>query len=203
MAPEATDLLTLMSMFDRQGIPAELLRDGMDQLQFEDTMALLISFSLVRVEFGGQIFNLHRLVQLSARQWLKRQGQLHQLAQKSIRAMEAVFPSGDYETSASCQLLLPHLREIIRFTEEVNQKGHLTVSSMTSRCGRYLYLMGKYQEAEAMCGRALAGDEKALGPKHPYTLTSVSNLGFVLEKQERYHEAEAMHRRALAGREKV
>ncbi|KAI7970683.1 hypothetical protein EIK77_003083 [Talaromyces pinophilus] len=203
MSPKATDLLTLMSMFDRQGIPAELLRDGMDPLQFEDAMAPLISFSLVRVEFGGQSFDLHRLVQLSARQWLKKQGQLHQYAKKSIRVMEAVFPSGDYETSASCQMLLPHVKETIRFTEGLDEDDRLNVLSIANRCGWYLYLMGKYEEAEAMHRRALEGRENVLGAEHPDTLTSVNNLGSVLERQGKYEEAEAMHRRALAGRENV
>jgi tetratricopeptide (TPR) repeat protein len=49
----------------------------------------------------------------------------------------------------------------------------------------------------------LAGSEKALGPEHPDTLTSISNLGSVLTDQGKYEEAEAMHRRALQGYEKV
>jgi Tfp pilus assembly protein PilF len=56
---------------------------------------------------------------------------------------------------------------------------------------------GKYEETEAMHRRALKAREKVLGPEHPYTLTSVSNLGSVLRRQGKYEEAEAMHRRAL------
>jgi hypothetical protein len=37
--------------------------------------------------------------------------------------------------------------------------------------------------------------EKALGREHPDTLTSVSNLGYVLSCQGKYEEAEAIHRR--------
>jgi tetratricopeptide (TPR) repeat protein len=204
MCPKATDLLTLMSIFDRQGIPAELISYGMDRLQFQDAMAPLVSFSLVRVEVGGVSFGLHRLVQLSARQWLKIQAQLHQLARKSIRVMKAVFPSGNYETFAACQTLLPHLKETIRFTESLlDEQDHLNVSSITSRCGWYLFLTGKYEEAEAMHRRALGGREKALCAEHPETLNSVSYLGSVLESQGRYEEAEAMHRRALANRDIV
>jgi Tfp pilus assembly protein PilF len=41
--------------------------------------------------------------------------------------------------------------------------------------------------------QAVQGLEKALGPKHPNTLTSISNLGSVLARQGKYEEAEAMH----------
>ena len=51
--------------------------------------------------------------------------------------------------------------------------------------------------------RVLKATEKVLGPEHPDTLNSVSNLGLVLESQGKYEEAEAMHRRALKGYEKV
>ncbi|CAG8883634.1 unnamed protein product, partial [Penicillium egyptiacum] len=49
----------------------------------------------------------------------------------------------------------------------------------------------KYEEAEAIHRRTLQDREKVLGPEHPDTLTSVSNLGSVLESQGKYEEAEA------------
>jgi tetratricopeptide (TPR) repeat protein len=49
----------------------------------------------------------------------------------------------------------------------------------------------------------LAGYEKALGPEHPDTLSSVYNLATLVSHQGDYAGAEALHRRALAGREKA
>jgi tetratricopeptide (TPR) repeat protein len=60
---------------------------------------------------------------------------------------------------------------------------------------------GTYEEAESMHRRALEGYEKVLGVEHPDTLTSVSQLGTVLERQGKYEEAESMYRRALEGYE--
>ena len=45
----ATDLLMLISMFDRQEIPEYLLYDNTNQLQFKDAIAPLISFTLIQV----------------------------------------------------------------------------------------------------------------------------------------------------------
>ena len=42
-----------------------------------------------------------------------------------------------------------------------------------------------------------------MGQGHPFTPTSVNDLGSVLASQGKYEETEAMHRRALEGREKV
>jgi tetratricopeptide (TPR) repeat protein len=62
---------------------------------------------------------------------------------------------------------------------------------------------GKYEVAEEMNRRALAGFEKVLGMEHPNTLASVNNLASVLRYQGKYEVAEEMNRRALAGREKM
>jgi hypothetical protein len=58
-SPAASDLLALMSMFDQQGIPADLIKQGMNQLDFEDTVDPLISFSLIRTEVSGHLFVMH------------------------------------------------------------------------------------------------------------------------------------------------
>jgi hypothetical protein len=49
---------------------------------------------------------------------------------------------------------------------------------------------GKYEAAEEMNRRALAGYEKVLGVEHPSTLTSVSSLASVLQYYGKYHAAE-------------
>lgn len=51
--PAATDLLALMSMFDRQGIPEGLVQQHMNRLEFKDAVAPLMSFSLIQTEIGG------------------------------------------------------------------------------------------------------------------------------------------------------
>jgi tetratricopeptide (TPR) repeat protein len=60
-----------------------------------------------------------------------------------------------------------------------------------------------YPEAEAMYRRGVAICEKALGPEHPETATSLNNLAQVCRSQARYAEAEQLDRRALAICEKV
>jgi tetratricopeptide (TPR) repeat protein len=49
---------------------------------------------------------------------------------------------------------------------------------------------GKLKEAEEMYRRALAGFEKAFGPDHTWTLTTVKNLGNLYKDQGKLKEAE-------------
>jgi tetratricopeptide (TPR) repeat protein len=62
---------------------------------------------------------------------------------------------------------------------------------------------GKYDEAEAMHRRALEGREKALGLKHPDTLTSVYYLAFLFHKKHHYSAAVGLYQRAYEGYMKV
>jgi hypothetical protein len=48
---------------------------------------------------------------------------------------------------------------------------------------------GRYKEAEVIGRQTLARSKKVLGPEHPYTLKSMSNLERVLERQRQYKEA--------------
>ncbi|KAL1598071.1 hypothetical protein SLS59_007081 [Nothophoma quercina] len=61
---------------------------------------------------------------------------------------------------------------------------------------------GKLGEAEEMYERALEGKEKALGPDHTSTLSTINNLGLLYADQGKLEEAQKMYERALKGYEK-
>ncbi|MDB5805826.1 MAG: uncharacterized protein JWN73_3148 [Betaproteobacteria bacterium] len=62
---------------------------------------------------------------------------------------------------------------------------------------------GDFSQAEALHRRALAVHEKELGPEHPTTLATLTNLGNVMLLQGKFKQAEQVFRRVLAAREKV
>jgi hypothetical protein len=191
MKPEVADLLVLMSIFDRHGIPEWLLLNNMDQLQFEDTITPLISFSLVREQAGGSTFEIHRLVQLSTRKWVELKKQLERWQSEAIKVIARLFPSGQYETWSDCQILLPHAREIMSF-KVTDQQDLLSFVSVNTNLGWFYILKGNLIMAEPTLQEAIEVREKELGANHPDTLTSVSNLALVLRSQGRYEEAESI-----------
>ena len=209
--PDAADLLSLMTMLDRQGIPEHVLYDGRTRLQFEEAIASLTSFSLVRVQatkqsqeqLGWLLFEMHSLVQLATREWMKMHGQVSVWQRAALRIRAAAFPSGQHETWAACQTLLPHSTKVLGYSTEKDDEARMNRATIATNTAWYLMLMGQYVEAERIGRSAVAVREEALGLEHPSTLISVSQLGSVLERQGKYEEAEAMHRRALERRENV
>ncbi|KAL5360970.1 hypothetical protein BJX96DRAFT_175795 [Aspergillus floccosus] len=202
--PTSTDLLALMSMFDRQGIPQDLVRDpDQDELDFHDALAPLLSYSLIRLEMNERLFDMHLLVQISVRAWLQQHQQLQSWQIKSREIMARVFPDGNYESWTQCRRLLAHAKSVLTSTNDAGNNDQLNAATLSSRCGWFLELQGAYEEAASMHRRALEAREKVLGREHSFTLTSVSYFGNVLSRQGKYEAAEAMHRQALEAREKV
>ncbi|KAJ6198058.1 hypothetical protein J3E72DRAFT_384946 [Bipolaris maydis] len=198
----AADLLALMSMYHKQGIPQKLVQGTTSELEFNDALAPLLGFSFVKVEVGQQAVTMHRLVQLSMRKWLEKEKEIDKWVEESTRAMHMVFPSGEYGTWEECRVLLPHLTETTSYA--TTDKDVLEMrETVLLRAARYYFLMGNNGIAEELCKSTLEIAENVYGRKHLETLTSLNNLAVVLKHQGKLEEAEEMHREALQGREKI
>jgi tetratricopeptide (TPR) repeat protein len=57
--------------------------------------------------------------------------------------------------------------------------------------------LGNYADAEGLFKRALAIDEKALGPTHPDVANRLTDLALLRRLQDHYAEAELLYKRAL------
>src|SRR3989442_15825818 len=62
---------------------------------------------------------------------------------------------------------------------------------------------GKPKAAERLLKRALAIQERNLGPGHPAVADSLNNLGILYHGQKKYETAERLHAQALAIQEKA
>ena len=70
--PRAAEILSLMSVFDKQSIPRRLLEcEDESPIAFDKALATLKNFSLIQEERTHQVYVLHRLVQLSIQWWLE------------------------------------------------------------------------------------------------------------------------------------
>ena len=206
-SPSATRLLSLMSLFDRQGIPESLLsghyqEDNDTNSDFEEDLNTLLSFSLVATDIDGHQFEMHRLVQFSTRKWLELQGELEGWKEIYILLMGDCYPVGKYENWKTCQALFPHALAAVTY-RPTDSSVLEAWASVLHKVSWYSDAIGNYLAAKEMGQGALEAREKVLGPEHPDTLASISILGWILGGHGRYEEAKAMHQRALQGSEKV
>ena len=131
--PRAADVLSLMAVLDRQGIPKMVLsQEGDRTINLTSALGTLQAFSLITAERGGASFEVHRLVQLSTRRWLEFQGDIAEWQQEALVRLSSIFPDGeDYEDWVTCEVLSPHTQIVLQY--ESLWKSHLLSRAMLLR----------------------------------------------------------------------
>ncbi|KAK5321235.1 hypothetical protein LTR93_006478 [Exophiala xenobiotica] len=203
----AARLLSLMSLFDREGIPDHLLKGRYvetsrhSDMNFENDITTLKDYSLIGVGTSGQ-FEMHRLVQFSMRTWLELRGELEWWQGRYVDILEEAFPSGIYGTWSVCQALFPHVQMLIsyRINDERYRRNRAAV---LYRGAGYALGNGQYRVAEVVARASLAERDVVLGKDNLQTLDSVFLVARGLHNQGKYEQAQEMHQRALMGREMI
>jgi tetratricopeptide (TPR) repeat protein len=191
--PTAARLLSLMSLFDRQGIPASLLHDQYgsaedEEADIEDDISALTNFSLVEVSADGSEFEMHRLVQFSTKKWLELSNELEGWKATYAMLMNESYPVGRHENWPVCQRLFPHA-EVVLNNQPENEEARKAWASVLFKAAWYASEMGQYNRAYEMGSVALQAREVVLGTEHPDTLSSLNGLGLVVRWQGHYDKA--------------
>ncbi len=110
--PAAANVLSLMGTLDREGIPAELLTGvSPDEIEFSEDVGILVQYSLITRNEVTVSFSMHRLVQLTIRIWLSRQGTLHKWEAEALRLVSN-------SSSEMGSIMLPHVGVVLRYNFE-------------------------------------------------------------------------------------
>ena len=98
--PRAADMISLMSVFDRQSIPKCLLQQRNEStVKFGKAIGTLKAFSLVTANAGNESFDVHRLVYSSTRYWLGEHGEQERWIEQ---ALESRYPNMKFENRDIC-----------------------------------------------------------------------------------------------------
>ncbi|PUU77946.1 hypothetical protein B9Z19DRAFT_1127577 [Tuber borchii] len=172
--PTAASLLHLISFFDHQNIPEDLLLQSVTR------------------SASKLLYELHRLVQQSVQVYFSYDETSH-WREVALEVIWRVFPDYDHNVRHVCAAYLPHAV----FVTQDSADAKVTIAMRRFKLDDVL----RFGEPENINRRALEIREKALGPQHLDTLTTIDHLAIVLRKLGKYDEAERMHRRALEGTE--
>jgi tetratricopeptide (TPR) repeat protein len=207
----ATELLSLMSFFNPQGIPESILRiyrrkaamtgdeDEADS-EFDDDLDTLQAYSLITAT-NNDVCEMHALVQFCTRAWLSSFGDVERWKQEFLGLMEMEFPTGRFENWAKCQQLLPHVQSLYD-SEPAGDKSLKEWAQLLTNAAWYMWKKGNYRVAQDLAAKAAVARERTLGQDDRRTLTTITILASVLWNQGKYDEAETLNRRVLEGWEK-
>src|SRR5207247_5212119 len=134
-------------------------------------------YSLIHRHSESTMLSMHRLVQAILRDTLP-QAQQRKWSEHAICVVASLFPSGEPETWPQCELYLLHAQTcsewIEGYTITIPEAG-----SLMNHAVIYLNSRGLFREAIPFAQRALAIREQVLGPNHPDTAQTLTNLALL------------------------
>ncbi|KAJ6133755.1 hypothetical protein N7523_000077 [Penicillium sp. IBT 18751x] len=217
----AADLISLMSFFDWQGIPEDLLRvQGIEDKReilgssedaatssseedtdlssecdledgFESDIATLRDYSFIATSEDSMVFTMHRLVQLTVRTWLKTYGQDEDWKELFIQNLNAAFPTGEYENWEICRSLFPHVKSAVSH-RPVSQNGLQKWASLLYKGAWYAQECGNIPDSQEMAFMSRKYRMKILGAEDKNTLRSTAMLATAYRLRGRWKEAEQL-----------
>lgn len=203
----AADVLRLCAVLHPDAIPEELFLKAAthmgptlaaieaNSLVFNQALATVQRYSLVRRNGHEQTLSMHRLVQAVLVDAMSRE-EREQWRESAIAALNAVFPEmmfQSWEHWEQCSRLLPH---VLTIATNVSSQQPVFASLLT-RAAQYLSQRAQYEQARLLYQRALSIDEQALGSDHPQTAFPLYGLAGLALEQNDYQQAELLFQRAL------
>jgi tetratricopeptide (TPR) repeat protein len=206
---KASDLLSLMSFFDRQGIPKAFLSywispkgsqdcapRGEDRtmgiLELEKALGVLKGFSFVSEGTTDENLNMHRLVQLVMRKWLIRQGTSGAWVGQALITVSALYPPGIYANRKVCEDYLPHACVVLGYEDSSSLAEVIARGSLLHNMALFMLYRGQWNKAEELQVQAVATRRRVLGEEHPDMLASMANLASTYWYQGRWTKAEKL-----------
>ncbi|KAJ4301871.1 hypothetical protein N0V90_003967 [Kalmusia sp. IMI 367209] len=198
--PLAADYLAFISCVASKHIPESLLHPGPSSLKQENAIGTLSAYSFVIRRAADNTLDVHRLVQLVTRSWLKMKDEWQPWACKALERLVGLVPIKNFEEKQTWIAYLPHAIHVVGLTELGEKEGRLDLLDRIGRCERAL---GRYEAGEWAHRQLFEQRVQDFDEHHLATLASMNELGTDLERQGKYEEAESIHQRALKGKEKA
>ncbi|GKZ63602.1 hypothetical protein AnigIFM49718_001524, partial [Aspergillus niger] len=197
----AADYLSFFACINPRDIPQSLLPQPISNKNKTDALGLLKAFSFISEGSGNSSINLHRLVHLATRNWMRKNQQLSLQILKTADRLSEVFPDNDHANRQAWRVYLPHALSVIAeagFWKE--QEKYIDLIQNVCSC---LYSDGRWKEAEELGVQVLELRKRVLEPDHPSTLASMADLASTYWNQGRWKEAEELELQVLELRKRV
>jgi tetratricopeptide (TPR) repeat protein len=170
--------------------------------EFEKDLVVLRNYHFVALTTTATVFEMHRLVQLATKKWLKANCQLERWGSKFINNLDEAFPAGEFKNWETCRSLFSHAIAALH-TEVTGREAALRKASLLCRSGRYARSTGAYADGEVMQEASLEIRRSVLGQGHLDVLSSMNNLAMTYSKRGRWEEADKLQVEVIKKRKEV
>lgn len=195
MSSLAIEYLSFMACLANQNIPQSLLLPAPTKKQSIEAIGALTAYSLISKRENEPAFDMHRLVHLATRNWLRKEALLDTWAGKAVDRMVELLPAGGHKNRAIWTAYLPHAKHLLSSLQDSEFEEKIIM--LAEKLGECLYSNGRYSEAQVVLDRAIELRVKASGVDNAATLRNMFLRAEALSHRGKHKEAEIEHRHIL------
>lgn len=194
----AAKLLAFMSCVEWKAIPRSLLPEAQSEGEMEEAIGTLCAYSFLARRDGDnqatsgaskqgrdvdqateaeEWYDIHRLVHLATRVWVKEHGNASEVAEDAVRRVADVFPSDDYKNQAMWRGYLPHALRLLNSGQDSSAEEQSELCLLVGRC---LRVDGRIREAVVWLERSCQ-QRSQLSEDDPDRLLSQHTLAIAYE----------------------
>jgi tetratricopeptide (TPR) repeat protein len=199
--PLAAELLSFIACVEPKDVPQSLLPPSPSRKKEMDAIGTLDAYSFITKHSADEAFDIHRLVHLAIRGWLRKERVLLQWTEKAVTRLNDVLLHSDHRNRSIWRRYLSHARYALG-SNLINYSGENRVS-LAWKFAMCLFIDGRFTEAEVPFAEVSETMKRVLGAEHPDTLTSMANLASMYQYQARWKEAEELDVQVLETRRRV
>lgn len=111
--PLAAEYLSFMSCIDPKDIPQSLLPPAQSRKKETDAIGALNAYSFASKRAADEALDVHRLVHLAMRNWLRTKNEWLVWADKTMKRLVEVIPLGGHDNKKVWKACLPHAHYIL------------------------------------------------------------------------------------------
>ena len=173
-----------------------------DEFIFGQGIAVLLSFSLMKIDKSSKMLSIHPLVHCWSREQMSKSDQQSMYEMGGIILCCAIsqrLSSYDYGLR---RLIFPH----IKANELHGSQMGLTNKYYDDKWTNFLFVIreiGDWKHAEQLLLQALEKRKNALGKEHRHTLLTMSTIARIYANQGRWNEAEQLDVQVLDIKQKL
>jgi tetratricopeptide (TPR) repeat protein len=194
--PLAAEYMSYMACVVREDIPQSFLLTGASRPKMSVAIGTLLGYSFITKRQETNSYDMHRLVYLATRSWLKREGQLSYWTDKTLTRTANIVSALKFRGSLEWRTYLPHTIYVLASSGH-SSEYRMEISDLLEFIAHCQYLHGQYRKSTMSHQRALKIQQKLYGVDHIESIGTMLNVGALLFEMGSYIEAEEFQNRTF------
>ena len=182
----AADLLSFISCIESKAIPLSILPSVLPEDRMVSAIGTLCGYSFIVKRDEEDMYDMHRLVHLATRIWVKEHGTAAVAAEKAIQHVSNIFPNAKYANQKTMRRFLVHAVQLLGEQSRGNMEERYTLCQMVGQCLEY---EGRIQEAVLRFEESYQWRKINLVEEHPDRLASQHELAMAYRKDGQIKKA--------------